>query len=259
MKNDDFGDRMKAYEGSTDVRLNPALPICVRVDGRSFSTYTKNCIKPFDIRVSEAMRATARALVDETNAKIGFVQSDEITLILINEEGGSVFFDGRVQKLASVIASLAAVHFDRAFRAEKPPSFDCRVWQVPDRYEASNVVLWRAMDARRNGISSAFRAHFSAREMMHKKRDEMLDGMKAIGVDYFGDYAANDRLGTYYQRVTRPTEIPQEAWDAMHPDRRPEDRIAMRSSIEEISLPYFGDVANREGVIFDREEPRFRV
>lgn len=256
MKNDAFGDVMKAFERQHETWLAPALPICVRVDGRSFSTYTRGCEKPFDARVSGAMRAATKALVEETNARLGYTQSDEITLIIQTEPGQTPLFDGRVQKLASVLASVAAVHFDRAFRGSKPPSFDCRVWQVPDRETAADTVLWRALDARKNGVSSAFRSRFSAPEMHGKKRRDMLAALMAAGVDYEADFSAEDRLGTYFRRVEREGVIPDEVWDTIPEHSRPPTRTVVRRSVSNVSMPFFGKVINRADVIFDGEAPR---
>lgn len=256
MKNDAFGDVMKGYERLAERWLDPALPICVRVDGRSFSTYTRGCQKPFDPRVSAAMRAAARALVEETNARIGYTQSDEITLIIQTEPGQTPLFDGRAQKLASVLASVAAVRFDRTFGGAKLPSFDCRVWQVPDRDAAADVVLWRALDAHKNGVSSAFRALFSAPAMEGKKRPQMIAEMRAAGVDYATAFAAEDRLGTYFRRVAREGEIPDDVWDVIPPHARPETRTVVRRAVEAVPMPFFGAVTNRVAVIFDAAAPQ---
>ena len=109
---DELGDRMKGYEGvETKRRLDATLPICARIDGRSFSRFTRGFERPFDQRIAAAMRAACKRLVNETNALIGFVQSDEISLIWQADEGSQIFFDGKVQKMASVLASIATSEF----------------------------------------------------------------------------------------------------------------------------------------------------
>lgn len=252
---DELGDRMKAYERVTDVRLDTSMPIIARIDGRAFSAYTRGCNKPFDARVSGAMRATAAYLVEQSHALIGYVQSDEITLIWINEDGGSIFFDGRVLKLCSVLASMAAVRFDREFRGQRMPAFDCRVWQVPSKEEAANTLLWRALDARKNSVSSACRAHFSAKAMHGKDQDDMRAMLASAGIDFNVTYPSEDRYGVYYRRVSGEREIDDETWDAIPEKHRPPSRIAIRSWIEAIDMPFFGDVANRADVIFNGAAP----
>ncbi len=267
---DEFGDRMKLYESEgTSSRLDLELPICIRIDGRSFSKFTQSYKKPFDQRISNAMRAACYALVEETNARIGYVQSDEISLIVMANEGGSVLFDGKAHKLNSVLASHASVHFQTALMREDPevreaalagkmklPSFDCRVWNLPSRDEAANAILWRAQDARRNSISSTCRSLFSAKQMHKKSQRDMLEMIASKGVDFEGDFSVEDRQGVYYQRVLKRVPIDQETWDGIPEHKRPDSREVMRSSIEIVQMPYFSDVENRVEVIFDREEPR---
>ena len=67
MQNDNFGDRMKLYEGAEAARKTiPLLPICVRLDGKSFSKWTADLERPYDKRMSDLMIATTKFLVDET-------------------------------------------------------------------------------------------------------------------------------------------------------------------------------------------------
>lgn len=252
---DALGDRMKAYEAATDIRLNTSLPICARVDGRSFSRLTAKFRKPFDSRISGAMRATAAYLVEQTHAKIGYVQSDEITLIWQAAQGGSMFFDGRVLKLASVCASMASVKFHGVLGGDKLPSFDCRVWQVPSQTEAANVLVWRALDARKNAISSACRSHFSTKQMYRKDQTEMRKMLSSAGVDFDTDYPAEDRQGAFFRRVTGQRELDDETWARIPENRRPPTRWVVRSWVDSVKMPFFTDVTNREAVVFDGAVP----
>ena len=87
---DSFGDRMKMYEGIEASRiLMPGLPICVRLDGRAFHTFTRGLNRPYDERLSRMMIETTKRLVEDTHALIGYTQSDEISLILVNEYAGA--------------------------------------------------------------------------------------------------------------------------------------------------------------------------
>lgn len=253
---DEFGDRMKAYEAvATSNRLEPSLPICARIDGRSFSMFTRRCEKPFDARISNAMRATCAWLVNETHAKIGYVQSDEISLVWQNTEGGSVFFDGKVQKMTSVLASMAGVKFYSELGGDKLPAFDCRVWQVPSQTEAANTFLWRALDARKNAVSSACRAYHSAKKMHRKSRLEQIQMLADAGIVFETAYPEEDRHGVFFRRVSGEVEVDDETWSRIPEKHRPESRLAVRSWTEQLKMPFFGDVKNREAVIFDAAEP----
>ena len=103
MKEDKFGDRMKMYENIEAQRaFMPGLPICVRIDGRAFHTFTRGMKRPYDEDMSNAMVETMKYLVEQTFACIGYTQSDEITLIL--SDAKEPLFGGRISKLTSVFA-----------------------------------------------------------------------------------------------------------------------------------------------------------
>ena len=152
---DDFGDRMKLYEqAEAGRRTLPLLPVCARIDGRSFSSWTRGLARPFDPGLSRAMVETTKTLVEETKARIGYTQSDEISLVFKADRFESeLFFDGKIQKLVSVLASLATAHFNALVpeliptKTGKLAVFDARVWTVPNDEEAANVLLWREKDA----------------------------------------------------------------------------------------------------------------
>ena len=86
MKNDDLGNRMKEYEGiESDRRCLPFLPVLARLDGKCFHSFTKDLNRPFDIRLSEMRKWTTKYLVEETNALLGYTQSDGICGVINND------------------------------------------------------------------------------------------------------------------------------------------------------------------------------
>ena len=79
---DTFGDRMKSYEGrEAGRRTLPGLPVVARLDGKGFSKWTKGLEYPFDPNMQKLREEVTTFLVQETNAAIGYCQSDEITLV----------------------------------------------------------------------------------------------------------------------------------------------------------------------------------
>ena len=68
-------------EASEGPRLDVTLPIYARIDGRSFSKFTRGFERPYDSRMSDAMIETMKGLVDKTHARLGYTQSDEISLV----------------------------------------------------------------------------------------------------------------------------------------------------------------------------------
>src|SRR5581483_6760715 len=106
-------ERMKYYEDlEAGRRLLPQVPACARIDGRNFHTFTRGLARPYDERLCRLMAETCRFLVQETNANIGYTQSDEISLVWYSEDPKSqIYFDGRTHKMVSHLAAGASVHF----------------------------------------------------------------------------------------------------------------------------------------------------
>ena len=263
-RGDALGDRMKAYEArESERRFLPMLPVYARIDGRNFSAFTRDMERPFDRRMTEAMLLTTEALVEETHARIGYTQSDEISLVWLAERSdSSIFFDHRVAKMTSVLASFATIAFARALvslnmagRLTRSPHFDCRVFQLPTRAEAANVFLWREQDATKNAISMAARARYSHKALDHKSGPEMQEMLFAKGVN-FNDYPAFFKRGTFVRREVVWREFTAEELGRIPEKHRPEagQRIR-RSATARLEMPRFGNVVNREAVIFDGAEP----
>src|SRR4051794_20634453 len=207
MRKDDFGDRMKAYEAAeTERYFMPLLPIYARIDGRSLSGFTSGLDRPYDLRITRAMVETVKFLVEETHARIGYTQSDEISLVWQQDRYDSeVLFGGKVQKLVSVLAALASVRFNHAClaedglreRAEKMmPTFDCRVFQLPNRTEAANAFLWREKDATKNAVSMAARSFYPHKQLHGKSSSEMQEMIFQKGRN-FNDYPTFFKRGTF--------------------------------------------------------------
>jgi tRNA(His) 5'-end guanylyltransferase len=177
-----LGDRVKGYEAAAEQVLPARIPVLVRLDGNSFSRFTKavGFRKPYDERFDAAMNAAAIAAADYAHAKLAYLQSDEITLLLVNDATHETqpFLGNRTQKLASILAGTASVAFDRALRDEgletPAPAFDARVFVVPHA-DVNNVLLWRQQDAFRNCVSGV--AYWGLREKYGRKTaQKMLHG-----------------------------------------------------------------------------------
>lgn len=264
MGRDDFGDRMKGYEAEEAQRaLPPDRPVLVRIDGHRFSRFTKGFRKPFDPDLSAAMRETCRLLVEETGARAGYVQSDEISLILERRhEEDALPFSGRSQKIASTSSSLATALFIRALHRSHPeralgsvPSFDARAWSVPDRTEAMNAILWRIHDACKNGISAACRTVARPSEMKGLSGPEMIDLMRDRGVEFERDFSEADRLGVIFQRRPRHEIIDQGTWDRIPVSRRPGSRLVARTLVEEVPVRQLMDAEDRVSLLFETPDP----
>lgn len=119
MIKDKLGDRMKHnYEEASKTRLTHRMPVVIRLDGRAWHTWTKGFRKPFDELLNKAMQSTMKYLCENIQGCVlGYVQSDEITLVLIDYQTleTSAWFDYEVQKMCSVSASMATLAFNNYF------------------------------------------------------------------------------------------------------------------------------------------------
>lgn len=132
--NDSMGTRMKEYyEAVPKTKLMRRTPVAIRLDGKSFHTFTRGFQKPFDMILMKSMQGTMRYLCKNIQGCVfGYTQSDEITLILIDYQTltTDAWFDYEVQKLCSVSASMATMAFNKFFEANV------------DTYGSENIEDW---------------------------------------------------------------------------------------------------------------------
>lgn len=224
-KRDSLGDRMKNYyENRAKTFLVRRMPIIIRLDGRSFHTFTRGFVKPFDKRMLETMQETTLELCRSIQGCVlGYTQSDEITLVLVdyNTLDTDAWFDYNVEKMCSVSASMCTLYFNKIFlkkvreftnehahvvkdketygelsesvkkimksyarAVEQGALFDSRVFNIP-REELINCVLWRIKDSVRNSISSLAQSMFSHKELHKKNSSQMQDMlMERFGINW---------------------------------------------------------------------------
>lgn len=261
---DALGDRMKAYEAhESERRFLPMVPVYARIDGRNFSAFTRGMERPFDPVMTELMLLATEALIEETHARIGYTQSDEISLCWLAERSDqSIFFDHKISKMTSVLAAYTTAAFACALiRANRTgliarcPHFDCRAFQLPSRAETANVFLWREQDATKNAISMAARSVYSHRELDHKTGAEMQEMLFARGVN-FNDYPAFFKRGTFVRRMTVERPFTEAEIARIPETHRPAaGMLVQRSEMRRLDMPRFASVTNREAVIFDGADP----
>lgn len=261
-----LGDRMKGYESLTENRIMPRVPVIVRLDGRSFSKFTKGMQKPFDNEFRQAMIEVTKYLVEQTHAKIGYTQSDEISLVLYdNAENASIIFDGRIQKIASNFASMASAKFllemqkrfpDKVDGSKTLPSFDARVFAVPNETEAANAIVWRVQDATKNSVAMVAQHHFSHKSLQNIDCLAMKEKLiKEKGIDWEKDFSSAQKQGVFIRKEIVSVKLEEEKLNKIPVDKRPEGGMVTRNKIVEIDMPDFLKVTNRTQVIFDGEMP----
>jgi tRNA(His) guanylyltransferase len=263
---DSLGQRMKGYESQySGQQLLPLIPIVARMDGKAFHTFTAGLKRPYDERLSRLMVATTKYLVQETNAKVGYTQSDEISLVWYSDEIDTEnFFDAKLLKMNSILASMTTAYFNRHMpnylpeKAERLPLFDARVYNVPTDWEATNYLIWREMDATRNSISMAAQSMFSHNELQNKSSSMMQEMMfQTHGVNW-NDYPSFFKRGTYLARRKSERPFTTDEIDklpAMHAARRNPGLTITRQEVVTLDIPPLKRLQNREEVIFDGASP----
>ena len=187
--------------------------ILVHVDGRSFSKMVKNKFeKPFDRTFINMMNETAIYLCENIQcAKIAYVQSDEISLLIKKDNPESdIFFGGRLCKMQSIIASLATSKFNQLATIEAIKShanyyvsekdklgpadvfiysvkdavdfmevmpiyqFDCKVWDVDTANDAFAWFLFRNIDCVKNSKQQFVQTYLPHKILLKHNTDEQV-------------------------------------------------------------------------------------
>ena len=223
-----IGDRMKNnYENITRYYLTRRMPVIIRVDGRSFHTFTKGFKKPFDDILVKTMQDTMKYLCENIQGCVlGYTQSDEISLVLTDyaELTTDAWFGNNLQKMCSISASMATLAFNKAFTRniskqskrfyteyleEKDASyietleiamnkgamFDSRVFTIP-KEEVCNALIWRQQDATRNSIQSVGQANFSQKELHGKSCNNIQDMLMTQKGINWNDYSTTLKRGS---------------------------------------------------------------
>ena len=227
-KKDSLGDRMKLYyENRAKTFLTRRQPVILRLDGKAFHTFTKGFKKPYDDIFHNAMNETMKFLCENIQGcKIGYTQSDEITLLLTDYDTltTDAWLDYNVQKMCSIAASMATVAFNRALTqqisqymldlmnaselteeqikyrdnlfaiSKKMPIFDCRCFNIP-KEEVANCFVWRQQDATRNAIQMLGQCNFSHKELNGKSCNDIQDMLMLQKSINFNDMPAEFKRG----------------------------------------------------------------
>lgn len=217
MKKQTLGEKMKSYEKTYDFSLLNDTYFVIRLDGRRFSKFCKRMkfTKPFDSQLIDAMKNTAKTMMQRTGALITYVQSDEITLVF---PPNNIHFGRRIQKLTSVSASECAVIFNQQFRGDDRlleflPVFDCRVFNVPNSDEAVNSLIWRLQDAVKNSIQALAQAHMTKTEMFKVHTGKLKTKLlKEKGVDW-DKLPEVCKYGTFFVRQIQKISVNQDNID----------------------------------------------
>jgi tRNA(His) 5'-end guanylyltransferase len=210
-----LGDRMKNnYENISRYYLTRRMPVIIRIDGKSFHTFTRGFKKPFDDVLVKTMQDTMKYLCENIQGCVlGYTQSDEISLVLVDyaELTTDAWFGNNLQKMCSVSASMATMAFNKFFydnmpadeensgtyykALEKGAMFDSRVFTIP-KEEVCNALIWRQQDATRNSILSVGQASFNQKELHGQSCNNIQDMLMTQKGINWNDYATTLKRGS---------------------------------------------------------------
>lgn len=140
---------MKEREIYANIRT--VSPIIIRLDGRAFHQLLQkqSFQKPYDEGFADAMVQVCVALLSQSGitAHFAYTFSDEISIYLTE-----LPFQGRVEKLVSVLASYAASAFTISMNLSDPVAFDARIIPVGVQHIIP-YLMWRQKEAWRNHMN----------------------------------------------------------------------------------------------------------
>lgn len=258
---DKIGNLLKKYEHSFSYTLMPEMPVIARIDGRAFHTFTRGLRRPYDERLSKCMIETTRFLIENSHAILGYTQSDEISLIYNPQ---SIFFDGKIQKITSVLSSLATVEFYKQIlekipeKASDHPAFDCRIFQVSNKELVVKYLEWRERDANKNAISMAAFSQFSHTRLHGMKSAQKIELLKTVANIEFSEYPRFFRQGTFLKKIVRNVPIEESIRLNIKEKYRPEyGTLVTRSFVEEQDWLRCNQMTNFVNVIFESQNPEY--
>jgi tRNA(His) guanylyltransferase len=192
---------MKSYEDVYDAVLVPRSPIIIRVDGKGFHSYTRQCERPFDRKLHEVLLRTATELCKQVQGtQVAYAFSDEISLLVHPYKSfeAEPWMGGRMQKVCSIAAGIASATFTanshHIFSECRPAIFDARAFVVPEA-DVCNYFLWRQQDASRNSVQMLARSMYSHKECHNKNSSQLQEMCFQKGTNW------ND-IPTQYRRGT---------------------------------------------------------
>ena len=235
MKSDSLGDRMKDHEMRSKTYLPRRTYTVIRIDQKSAHNYTKGLKRPFDEKYADDMDNTAKFLCENIQGcKLAYIQSDEITLVLTDFDNitTDAWFDGNIQKITSISASMATAKFNQLrmirecyqydfeypYKAideakinnTKLAFFDSRAWTLADSEEVLNSLIWRQQDATRNSIQMTGQANFSHKDLQNKSCDEIQEMLWSEKGINWNDMPDGFKRGRCVVKEYYEYEIPEE-------------------------------------------------
>jgi tRNA(His) 5'-end guanylyltransferase len=188
MLKDELGARLKQeYEDALRITFPRRTHLILRIDGRAFHQFTRGLERPYCRPLADALDTAALALAAQfTGCRFAYGQSDEYSFLATDMEGqkARMWFDGNVQKIVSVAASVFTAAFAASFVSKELATFDCRALVIPPAADVERYFLWRQLDASANSLNMLASAHYSHAELLGKSEADKHELLHAKGVNW---------------------------------------------------------------------------
>lgn len=205
-----LSERMKTYENVTRNYLTRRTPVIIRVDGKSFSQWTRNLsVRPFSEDFSNIMTDVMFEVANSLQGCcLAYRQSDEISFFLRDYDtvNTDAYFGNNIQKITTVCASMVTALFNQkvlelynsrpaSFVNGKPrvAFFDARAFNLP-KEEVANYFIYRQNDCVRNSVNMLASALFSHKEIQGLKVNELKEKIKTEKVDFDWDTSLDNQF-----------------------------------------------------------------
>jgi tRNA(His) guanylyltransferase len=222
MSNFKLKDRIDSYREASDYKLLNRLPIIICVNGRSFAKNTSLIDKPYCSKFAECILSTTLRLCSEIDGSLfAYQHGDEIVIVARNDQNPdtSPWYDNKLQKICSVTASIASLHFNACASAiglnlGGDSVFTSQTFVVPNIMEATNTMIYKQQQNFHSSIQSA--CFYELLKKYDKNNiKEMLNGLsldekidllnQECGID-FNEYPLPFRRGAAAYKVPKVTD-----------------------------------------------------
>lgn len=240
MKTQDvIGNKYKALEKDYRAKFESNKYLILRLDGKAFHSFTKGMKKPFDERLYEIFKETLKYLCETVDGvKIGYYQSDEISLILFNDSpkiNKQYWFDNKVEKILTIATSICTAKFNSEYNKfgqfgnKEFGFFDARGFVVDTLDEVQEYLEWRVNDSIKNSVylyafDKVKENSNPTKSLMNKSVKEKIDLLKnEYGVDYYS-FESKYRKGIFYSKEYTTFVVKKE----QYPEHLKEDKVVTR-------------------------------
>jgi tRNA(His) guanylyltransferase len=214
-------EKVDLYIQSSTQKMLPKLPVIITISGRGFAKLTALLDKPYSEPLAKALCATLSYLVKEIDGAVfGYQYDDELIIITRNDQTNDTqpWYNNDSQKLASIAASIATLHFNDYVKANDipiiEPTFYAKAFVVPAITDAANVLVFKQQKAMQSSVYYACKDEllktYSIDKINKMLEDKSIEDRIAMlssecGIDY-NDYQSVFRRGAACYKKAKMVE-----------------------------------------------------